>query len=534
MRARRRDRTIAFVATCSIAGFALLLRVIAALRFQLIEHDGAYYADLARTLLAGNFGRGFSTVWPPVEPLGIAGVAVLLHAAGAAMAPETLETAARIFSIACGVGLLVPVYALARRLLPVPGALAAAALVAAHARLIQYSGSALSESAFTLALVAGVAAFLHRRRAWAGILFGIAYLTRPEGLLLGLLVGLVDFVASRRPGPVGRSRLVAGRGSAVFFLALALTVTPYVAFVSTSLHRFSLGEKGDYNLWVAHRDAYARHLPPPILLANRVNTSPSIAPESPAREFRPLTLLWHEPAAVAARTASYFARIVTSSYPIALHPVFTLLALLGLWRLPARRWTPVLVVLAALPFLYAPFSFDRRFFVPAIPFAVLLAARGCVVAGRTFARRTGGRASVPAVAKTLVALLVAGQVLYFTMRVRGLDEAPELRAAGTWLRAHGPAHPVVQARGPWVSFYADGTTIKLPDMAVEELADQARERGANVIAIDSRAAPKAGSPLQTLLDAANAPPGLRFLHRIAEPDSVALYEVMARNGTIRP
>jgi len=498
-------------------------------RYALIEHDGAYYADLARSLLAGDFARGWSTVWPPLEPMAIAAVALLGRALGFGVSPESLEMSARAFSIACGVALLVPTWLLARRLLPAGLAVVACALVASHSRLVQYSAAALTEAPFLLALAGGLAAWLRGRPVVAGIAFGLAYLTRPEGLLLaGLLLGSTLLPGRRGGGSTPRTSRP-GQFRLRFCVALFLVVAPYATWVSLELGRPSLGEKGDYNFWRAHRGVSARHFPEPRALAERVNSIPSVSPPAGPREFNGLALFLREPVAISVQTFKNLLRIVTSSYPIAVHPIFALLALLALWRLPRARWHPLLLVLLALPFLYAPFSVDRRFFVPAIPFVLLLATRGIVVLARAIARRfTGGRGA-KTWATALAATIVCSQVLYFVTRGQALDRAPELRAAGTWLRTHGPAHPLVQSRGPWVGFYADGATVPLRDESPDSALAAARRRGVDVLVIARRSLGEGGSPLRALLDPGRAPSGLRLIHGIDLPDTVRIYQVERSN-----
>lgn len=518
MRAFGSDRSRSFLGGAALVLLlAFALRIVAALRYRLIEHDGAYYADMARSLLAGDFSRGWSTVWPPLEPLGIAAFAAVARAAGAPGGPELLEAAGRALSVACGAALVVPVWLLARRLLPRRLAVVAVVFVAVHARLIQYSGAALTEAVFTLLLASAVAAWVHRRAAWSGVFFGLAYLARPEGLLIAALFAVAATFPEFSPR----------RGRLAFALALVATTAPHVLLVSLELGRPSLGEKGDYNFWRAHQAASAQHFVEPKLLADRVGDLPSIAVRDQGRdrEFAPLALILREPAAVMGKTAANLGRIVVSTYPVALHPIFLLLLLLGLWRLPYFRWRWILLLLAALPFLYAPFSIDRRFFVPAIPFALLLSARGCWIGARGLAHLRVPQLRTAGWVALLATIISAGQVSYFLVRGRALDEAPELREAGLWLRAHGPNRPVVEAHGPWVGFYANGSSIQLPEVEPEAVVARARARGAGVLAVDARSMAGPNSPLRPLLDPARAPAGLRFLHRIDRPDTVVLYAV---------
>src|SRR5436309_2382093 len=109
--AGRLTRSAVFV---TLGLVACALRLLAAWRSGIIEHDGAYYASLAAALLRGDVAHGLSTVWPPFFPCLIAATAGAAHALGAALTPELLESAARGVSVAAGVATLVPLERLAR------------------------------------------------------------------------------------------------------------------------------------------------------------------------------------------------------------------------------------------------------------------------------------------------------------------------------------------------------------------------------------------------------------------------------------
>ena len=87
---------------------ALALRVLAAVRAPIIESDGAYYAGLARALLAGDLAHAWSTAWPPLYPWATAAVAAALKPLWLDPTPQVLEGCARAVSVVAGVALLFP------------------------------------------------------------------------------------------------------------------------------------------------------------------------------------------------------------------------------------------------------------------------------------------------------------------------------------------------------------------------------------------------------------------------------------------
>lgn len=96
--------------------------------------------------------------------------------------------------------LIAATFVLARQLLGERWALMAAALLGTSHSLLIYTarGSGLETGLFALLLVVGTTLFLRERFGWAGAAFALATMTRPEGVLLLGIAGLVRLVATRR------------------------------------------------------------------------------------------------------------------------------------------------------------------------------------------------------------------------------------------------------------------------------------------------------------------------------------------------
>src|SRR5258706_539302 len=263
-------------------------RAMPAVRANLIEEDGAYWASLAGALARGDWAHGLSTAWPPGYP---ALIAVLAWIARGASHPAMLEGCARFVSVIAGTLVLIP-------------------------------------------------------------LFGL----------------------------------------------------PYALFVPGRLGTWSLGEKGAYNFWRAYRTEYARVYPPPTSLAHRVNESPEIAGDSPRSRARGLPapgqvggpsvgglpdpdqvggpragagsdaervhllgFMLARPGAVLGSSLRRLARIVFDTLPTTLYWPIVLLVLFGFAGVCTGPWWIVVTPLALSPLLYAPFSTDRRVFLPLVP-----------------------------------------------------------------------------------------------------------------------------------------------------------------------
>jgi len=512
---------------------ALAMRLFVAAAAPMIEVDGAYWCERAAAFARGDPARGFHAAWPPLYPATVALFARALELFGSPAAPATLEWAARLVSVAAGTLVLLPLRSLARRLLPEPWATAAVVLAAVHPRLIEYSAAALSESLFTLLLVAGLAAAAatwappavdpprtRLRDALGGAAFGLAFLVRPEGLPLGLATWMALAASGRGSGRGALARL-----RPLFPIAMMLVAVPWLLFLRADTGQWTLGEKGPYNFWRAHREAHARHWPAPAALPARVNRSPELAPAAVPGEVRPVALLLAEPVAVIGTSARNLATLVASTYPVAIGWPIAVFAIAGLFVARAGPWWAVLAPLAAAPLLVAPFSADRRLLVPLVPLALPLAA----AAFHALARWRPGRLA-PAVA----GLLAAGVLTYAFGLPGRMDDAPELREAGEWLRGRGDGG-VVMARKPQVAFYAGGLIADLPAASLDSILADARRTGVDVLVADARSARGDRGSIAAWLDPARAPAGWRVLRRWDGADGLVLYAPAAdySRGSIR-
>jgi 4-amino-4-deoxy-L-arabinose transferase-like glycosyltransferase len=512
-------------------GLALASRLALARAAPVIEVDGAHWASLARALARGDVVHGLSPAWPPLYPWLVSLAARALAGAGAAETPALFERAARLVSAAAGTLILVPVWHLARRVAGLRAAWTAALLAAVHPRLLQYSAAALSETTFTLPLVAGVACLVLRAPqgpsvgrpgpaalldAAGGIAFGLAFLVRPEGLPLGLVLWA---------SAVALDGARAGRLRPLFLLGLAVTALPYLLYLQHELGGWSLGEKGPYNLWRAFAGEYARHFAPPSRLIARVTESRELTAGLAPQGLDIIGLLRLEPAAVLGRSAARLGTLVGSTLPVTLYLPFALLAAGGAWLRRGRVAALLGIAVGAACLLYAPFSVDRRFLVPLVPLGLVLAAAGLE---GLLARGPAGAA------RWVLAAACAASLGYAVTAGRASDTAPEQRAAGDWLRAAWPrlaaadgaphARPRVLARKPWVAYYGDGLMAELPEGSLDSVLARARARGADVLVADERSARSDRPALAALLEPGAEPDGLVPLWMDPGPPRVVLYD----------
>lgn len=510
-------------------GFAL--RVWVAFGAGIIEHDGAYYAGLAAALLRGDVAHGWSTVWPPLYPVLIAMAAWPFQVAHI-MSPERLEFAARLVSVVAGTVTLGLLHGWTRRMAGERAALVTLAVAAFHPRLVQYSASALTEMTFIALLLVGLTLIAAGdeqpdgerpaagRDVAAGVAFGLACLARPEGVVLAAAVAVAMVARGLR---MARRQL-----RLAFVLGVFVAVLPWVAFMNTQLGHFSLSEKGGYNFWREFKPEYRARFGDPPGLSERVFESPELAASIPPAPVDVSGFVRAEPALVITRSLARLARIVTQSIPQACYPVWFAFALLGTPLLVGRSLWPAAAIIVALPLLYAPFSADRRFFVPAVPLLLALVPAGIerVAAWMAPPERRAMLGGVLAGALALAGLI-------YTVVHPLMDEAPEHRAAGIWLRGAWPnlthdgssLRPVVMSRKTWVAFYAGGIIAELPEGGIDSVLARARRKRADVLVVDERWAASNRPELAFLLDPARAPLPLRVLRVIETPRRLVLYDL---------
>lgn len=180
--------------------------------------DAHAYYGLAKALYTeGTYGGPEfhdASDWSPGAPL--------LYAASFYATAGAREGTARIVEMLLGLGAIIVVYLLGRRINCRPAGLLAALGVAVYPPFIHSTGALYSEPPGIFLLPAAVLAFLwagERQRPWAwllpGVLFGLTALVRPEYLIVGAAFGVLTLIRvgharGWQPGLASAALLVAG------------------------------------------------------------------------------------------------------------------------------------------------------------------------------------------------------------------------------------------------------------------------------------------------------------------------------------
>jgi 4-amino-4-deoxy-L-arabinose transferase-like glycosyltransferase len=285
---------------------ALGLRVVAWHRATMMFNDGPNFLWQAERLADGQWMEALAH---PYHPMYAALTALVRPLTG------DVETAAVVVSMAAGLALCVIAYGMVRLLMPdVRGAAVAAALVAAVlTRSLDVTADIQADgifAAFALGsvwatLAAAQAGGCKRRLALAGVLAGLAYLTRAEGLFVGLAPGLWLLFGGPRPALAGR-----GIGMGAWLVALALTVAPYgwalhgvtgewCLSLKPSMANLGLGPSGE--MWQAPADSPMGW--PLVPSEHQSLVRPDDQPSAGAPKEGGFTPTWFPPLALVAQDA---------------------------------------------------------------------------------------------------------------------------------------------------------------------------------------------------------------------------------------
>ncbi len=471
---------------------ACLLRLAWAYTHGLaIEQEGAEYARIAENLLAGHgyvgiFSNGAQLNFPPLYPMMIAAVSLVLG---------STEWAARAINIGFGAALVIPIFRIAGQLYGRRAALAVAALVVLHPFMIAVSASTYAEGPYLTLMMFAMLWLLRwvteRRLAasvFAGILFGLAYLVRPEAFLIaGLFVAcaLVTAVLVRERRPIWIGALaLAG--------AFALVAAPNIVFLSTHTGKLRIEAKGTLAYhWGQRMNSGMSYMEAsngigPDLSDQGTFMRPNLA------VINSTSYTGREYLAFVLRAASHNVGpiIKTIAYDASLgSPWLFALVVLGLFR---SAWPPTRAVLDGIMLVTAGMfvlvlltvqALWFRYFFSVLGILLLWAGKGATELydwGRdTVVALTGNVRAAQLVGTTLQWASIA-LVLVYSLRALPLEPQFteslnwERAQAGRWLAKHEPHARWIMDAGLQVAYHARANLIFLPygdsDLALRYIA----------------------------------------------------------------
>jgi Dolichyl-phosphate-mannose-protein mannosyltransferase len=497
------------VGVAVLAGFAL--RVAIGLTDGAPSTDETAYLRSGISLIEGHgFERGGHPElhFPPFVPflLGLASRVVDAH------------VGAVVLTCLAGTALVVPLALLGRRLAGT-GAGVVTAWVAALApglATMPATRGAGSEAEYSLLVVTAVwlvIAATERtgrprlaRVAGAGLLVGLAYLTRPEGLFIALPLGAaVVALPLRRRGPDGDDErdepsVFARLGQAValaagFAAPLVLCIVPYALFLHANTGRWELTAKtqdASIEAWhaVAGNDRESRDK----VLYKLDDSGLRFSDEATGRTPLP-TLAREDPAGYAGILLTNLAQLGKNVGGWWLLPVPAwVLAGLGAWRVRRSRLGMLLAAVGLLPVATAmAFFVQPRYLMVTVALATELVGAAWTT--------LSGRWRWPILAGTIAMLaLSSAATFYGDGGFFHPGDHTDQRRAGEWIAAHAEHDDRIMGRSMVVEYYAERTTIAVPYADVPDIIRFARHYGVQYLVVDESHASRLRPQLLPLLE----------------------------------
>ncbi len=496
---------------------AVAIRLLAVNVRFVIGTDEGLFLTLGRNLAAGlgytGDGRTLQVDFPP----GFSFYAALVYFLGGGP-----ELPSKLNTLLFGSLLVLPIYWLGRHLATEQTGFRAGLFVALVPALVlgQANFEAVAEPLYTLLFFTAWALLwrgLTRREVWtfalAGLALGAAHLVRWEAVVLGLLAVLLI---------VGGHKRAAVAPVLVFLAGLALFAVPYGAFLYqhtgsvlspktrlTQWHSAALdAAPADPFAYETAYDAYEAFLNDP----RQPLPVPALSPLQLAGRY--------------VRNLGLELRLALTSLTL-VTPLWLLPALAGLWGLPRRR--ALFLLVPFVPAALIPFSVvDPRYFLPALPAALLLAACGWHVldAWLPVVRLTlAGRSRRWPLVTILVALTLIGFTAADLAAPFLIAQPTEYRTAGLALRGVVPADAHILARKRQIPFYAGATWEWLPYGDLNTVLAYAAAHDAAYLVLDAATTPSLRPQLAYLLDPAAAPTGFTPVYVSTVGPQVVVYRL---------
>ncbi len=469
-----------FLAVFVAALLRIALLIWAMKHGVIIDSEGAEYARIAQNLRSGlgymgMFHNGVQLNFPPLYPLLIATLSLLL---------QNAELAARAVNVIAGTMLVLPMFKLAERIYNRKVAFIVTVMVVFHPLLIARSVSTYAEGLYLTYLMCGIYYIIRwveeervRSCIFAGIFFGLAYLTRPEAFLIvgvttfgGLAWGL--FAQNRRTVLIGVLCLVG------IFVLLA---SPYIVFLSMNSGKFRIEGKGSIlYAWGSKLDAGMTYTEVLTRIGDDLSDE-GVFMKSNLEALNAVSYTLHDMILYILRGAPQNLRTIlygNANSESEGAPVFFLLVFIGLlgtaWD--RRRLVDEGILLATglvivLTLLTVRGGFPLHYFHSFMGLLILWAGKGAEEL-YNWAHGTVASFSVPRNIPRLVGLAVQWMAIFLViaMSLRGVPKESEYfyaalterKMAGQWLTEHWPGPKWIMDDSLVPAYYAGGKLMFLP------------------------------------------------------------------------
>ena len=499
-----------------LLALALVVRLFALEQIHLISRDGITYVSLAKVYWLGSFSEGLAHPYHPLYPMIMALVGGVTG---------DFELAGKLVSFVLTTLTVIPVYLIGKTLYDSNVGLIGGVFFVFQPYCVRFSVDVLSDPAFifffVLAFYWGIKAGKEatHNKLWslgAGISGGLAYLIRPEGILVILfLAGWYFFEWA-----LGRRKTWTNFLSLFIIMVFAfLTLSaPYIFLIKTQTGKWQISQKASVIKMTETLKLEPNEKKP------KKKKAPAAAKKekralSPKKPREPIQRgdVW--------RSITRPALKFVETY----HYLLFLFFLLGLWPRVKRESRPsgwlVLVFTAGylliLSYLYYTVSYvSRRHVLPLIVFTLPVAGAGFWEV-RQWALLLMERfnckwsKSIPTIVILLLTLFI---LIPKALKPQGEDKLP-LKEAGFWIKGNCRKElPVIMSNEPLIAYYAGGKHVSIPRLSYQRFETFVDEKQVDYLVLGERDI-KRGKKFLSLLQPE------RFRKVLAKDKEVLIYEI---------
>ncbi len=369
--------------------------------------------------------------------------------------------------------------------------------------------------------------------AGAGALVGMAYLTRPEALMPGAVIGLAVVLFALRDKDKTWSQRFAAlvRNGAAFGFATLLFVAPYVNYTHSNSGSWSLTSKtkdASIDAWRAvaqdnrlERDQILYSIQPDgVTLGPDTVSLTAIAREHP-RNW--MTIAWINTTTI---VGDYVGTPWDDGPTWSLIPLFlSVPAIAQMWKTRRKGSTLLFVGLGA-----APLATCFLFF--ALPRYLMMTTAVLIPFGAWGLVNWTNRLTL---GKRRLAWWIMGGLMVLSLVVAAWNLLPysttaertEQRTAGQWLAQNTPEDARIMTRSFHVQGYSERDVVAMPSAEYRAMLEFARRMGVTYIVADEHTIKRRRPEVyDILMRETGAPAGLKLAHQFTERGTrVKIYEL---------
>jgi|GEM_PF-2872434 len=440
---------------------ASLVRLITAKLTFIISRDGTRFITMAYYIRSENWNAFVGEQYHPLYPLLI----FISHK----IIPDWI-TSAKAVSVVMGALCVIPLYYMALWLFNRTTAKICAVLFAFHPYAARFSGDVISDTTylffFLSALALGYLSFPHKRknllRVLTGITAGLAYLTRPEGM--GIIIVLAPFIMFYKYGNPQQDK-IAKRSIAMVLIIFSFTVTAfsYIYLLKQQTGEWRLTTKKKISDFV------------PQFIIKTIN-----APDAGAQDNEtPATIGPYRIPEPAGETGETVKKSEDKKLPLAdladnffqtFHVMLFLFAIAGIYsayRQPFdkdRRLLSFIIASAVILNLFVLYKLasvhylSKRHLLPATMLLIPFSANGIEYIAGLIRKKINLKYTVWAIVAITVIILAPK-----TFKPQRSDKL-YIKDLAQWLKTHGNPSSVFLIDDPRITFYAGANFVIAPRM----------------------------------------------------------------------